>query len=378
MTSKRLRSGSVAYYWSPPTKFRDQGCPLEAEALGTAYAEAKSRCDQILNPLLDAWATGTEKQLAALGTFDWLVQEFQKCAEYRDDIGDETRRNYSRDLQLIADYQLKNGDRFGHLRLQEINRLATKRLFQKLSEGRESRARAAMRASRRAWNVLSTEHSEFFPAENPFSNMQIKSQPISGNRAATWDELMSFIEAADDFGSPSIGTAALIGYEWLLRSVDIVATLAWSHYRPPQSPNAVLIKHSKTNQEAWLPLIDEDNEKLFPELEVRLSKTAKYGPLIIMNDGPERRSDVVKPWRLDWFRHRVKQVIEHANLPRDLTFTSFRHGGFTEAGNAEVSEAGIRALGQHKTNAMQSVYVKRTERQRQNAMTKRRNERFKK
>lgn len=137
-------------------------------------------------------------------------------------------------------------------------------------------------------------------------------------------------------------------------------------------------RQTPDNEEAWLPLVDKNNEKLFPELEERLSKTVRNGPLIVMNDGSDRGGDVVKPWRLNWFRHRVKQVIEHANLPRDLTFTSFRHGGFTEAGDAEVSEAGIRALGQRKTTAMQSLYVKRTERQRQNAMTNRRNERVNK
>jgi hypothetical protein len=32
---------------------------------------------------------------------------------------------------------------------------------------------------------------------------------------------------------------------------------------------------------------------------------------------------------------KVKEVIRAAGLRDELTFTSFRHGGFTEAGNAD-------------------------------------------
>jgi hypothetical protein len=34
MTAKRLASGSIAYYWSPPTRARKGGCPVVPEALG--------------------------------------------------------------------------------------------------------------------------------------------------------------------------------------------------------------------------------------------------------------------------------------------------------------------------------------------------------
>jgi hypothetical protein len=42
---------------------------------------------------------------------------------------------------------------------------------------------------------------------------------------------------------------------------------------------------------------------------------------------------------------RVKEIIRAAGLRDELTFTSFRHGGFTEAADADLSDAEIRAAG---------------------------------
>jgi hypothetical protein len=42
---------------------------------------------------------------------------------------------------------------------------------------------------------------------------------------------------------------------------------------------------------------------------------------------------------------KVKEIIRAAGLRDELTFTSFRHGGFTEAADADLSDAEIRAQG---------------------------------
>lgn len=100
------------------------------------------------------------------------------------------------------------------------------------------------------------------------------------------------------------------------------------------------------------------SHSLFPELESRINATAKNGPLIIVDDNTHRRGATVQHWKRDWFRHQVRKVLSHANRPRDLSFTPFPHGRFTKAGDANVSEASIRALGQHKTNVVQTTYLK--------------------
>jgi hypothetical protein len=40
---------------------------------------------------------------------------------------------------------------------------------------------------------------------------------------------------------------------------------------------------------------------------------------------------------------KVKKVIRAAGLRDELTFTSFRHGGFTEAADADLTDAQMRA-----------------------------------
>jgi hypothetical protein len=60
---------------------------------------------------------------------------------------------------------------------------------------------------------------------------------------------------------------------------------------------------------------------------------------------------------------KVKEVIRAAGLRDKLTFTSFRHGGFTEAGDADLTDAQIRVQSRHTSAKVLPRYVKRTMRQ---------------
>ncbi len=63
--------------------------------------------------------------------------------------------------------------------------------------------------------------------------------------------------------------------------------------------------------------------------------------------------------------------MDKAELPKELTFTSFRHGGMTELGDAELTDQEMMALSAHKQRSMLTVYSKRTENQRRSAARKR-------
>jgi len=60
---------------------------------------------------------------------------------------------------------------------------------------------------------------------------------------------------------------------------------------------------------------------------------------------------------------KVKEIIRAAGLRDELTFTSFRHGGFTEAADSDLSDAEMRAAGRHKSAKVLPTYAKRTMRQ---------------
>ncbi len=60
---------------------------------------------------------------------------------------------------------------------------------------------------------------------------------------------------------------------------------------------------------------------------------------------------------------KVKTIIVAAGLRPELTFTSFRHGGFTESGDAGLTDAETRAVSRQKTPRVMPRYIKPTMRQ---------------
>ncbi|MDF3061078.1 MAG: hypothetical protein K0S06_1187, partial [Microvirga sp.] len=70
--------------------------------------------------------------------------------------------------------------------------------------------------------------------------------------------------------------------------------------------------------------------------------------------------------------HTVKDIILAAGLRNELSFTSFRHGGFTEAADADLSDAEMRAAGRHRSAKVLPRYAKRTMRQVEAGAKKRR------
>ena len=60
---------------------------------------------------------------------------------------------------------------------------------------------------------------------------------------------------------------------------------------------------------------------------------------------------------------KVKEIIRAAGLRDELTFTSFRHGGFTESADAGLSDAQMRAQGRHRSAKSLPPYAKRTMKQ---------------
>jgi hypothetical protein len=112
-------------------------------------------------------------------------------------------------------------------------------------------------------------------------------------------------------------------------------------------------------------------------------KSRIIGGLAFRRDHKHRRSGgVSKPWvtprgDLDHLRSTVKDIMRHAGLPEDLSFTSFRHGGFTEGADSDWTDAELRAAGRHRSAKQLPTYAKRTQKQLVSATQKRRIERTK-
>jgi hypothetical protein len=215
-------------------------------------------------------------------------------------------------------------------------------------------------------------------------------EPVRETPTASWAELVAFRAKALELGYGSVATAALAMWEWLQREEHLLGAFLVSHYRPKERPNAVRVVHPKNGEEAWWPLFDEtqrypDRHPLFPELmaeldEIKARAIVGIDGLIFRRDHAHRRQPVPLPWitprgDLDYFRGVVKEIIRAAGLRDELSFTSFRHGGFTEGADADMTDAELRAAGRHRSARQLPTYAKRTRKQLISVAIKRRAQR---
>ena len=382
---KPIKAG-WAYYFNVPASWAVAGCPIQREALGTDYAKAVERAETVLLPALDEWRGASDvtapdtPTIAAPGTLDWVFSEYRSDRRFTK-LDARTRRNHEVGFRMVGGHVLKDGRRLGTLRLMAIDTSLVDALYEKLlvvketdAEGnvvereRRTTVNHAMKTCRRAWNVAARRNPGKLPQVNPFSAMGLESSDRE-TPTATFAELQVFRAKAIEMGLQSLATAALIAWEWLQREIDIFATFEVGHYRPKERPNAVRIVHEKTNEENWIPLFDESAVPFFPVLmaELDVIKRTRIAGLMLRRDWGKQ-----DPWPtypkdgeidLTHMSRKVKEVIRAAELRDELTFASFRHGGFTEAADSDLTDAEMRAQGRHKSAKVLPRYAKRTMKQ---------------
>jgi hypothetical protein len=396
---KPLKGGAWGYFFNISTKARKAGCPMRNEALGTDYEIAVVRVETVLLPAFDSWLTGGGSDapaltVAAAGTLDWMFAEYRSDRRFTK-LDPKSKRNHEVGFKLVGCHVLKDGRRLGQARVSAIDTALIDDLYEKLlilthtdADGkvverkRRTTVNHAMKSCRRAWNVAARRNPGRLPLVNPFAKMGLRSSDRE-TPTATYQELVVFRAKAVEMSLSSLATAALIGWEWLQRETDIFATFDVSHYRPKERPHMVRVVDEKTKTESWIPLIDDSGVALYPELMAELDaiKRDRIGGLMLCRDWGNRGPWPTwpKPDQPD-FTHlsrKVKEVIRAAGLRDELSFTSFRHGGFTEGGDAELTDREMLAQGRHTTVKVLPKYTKRTTRQVMNGAKKRRASRTK-
>ncbi len=395
MIAKRIAGGRVAYYWNKPTWARgkvieEEGeqrrCGLASAPLGSDYGDA-CKLARAYNAQLDAWRTGKDPSellpIASIGTIDWLIAQFQASDKYKK-CSEGTRKNYDYGFKLVAGHLRKSGMRFGMTPLREIEPHHADTLFERLCVGgasgrRVTTASHAIRAMRRAWNVVGRAYGKIVPPANPFRSVEIGT---SGEETepATLEQVDAFVAKSNELGHPSVALAALVSFHWLQRERDVLSRMMWTDYEPGKR---VRIRHYKNRDRrkgekehlVWLPLVDpETGDSLFPEVERQIAITPKHGPLMIMRDRTDKRRKTPVPhlpYKLDYFGKICRAVASAAGLPGEITFSSFRHGGLTEGGDASATDAELLSGSGHKTRGILSVYAKRSNSQAANFARKR-------
>ena len=204
--------------------------------------------------------------------------------------------------------------------------------------------------------------------ENPFEGVL----KIGGSKtkvAASCVEAHALAEALKRIGEPHLGAAALICFEWLQRSENVLTgKISWGDYRSGSHPTHVRIFHHKTGEVVFQPLEDE-GRKLYPELEKYLADLPRLGVAIVVTKGSRGPS---RPYAMVYAQAKVREAREQAGLGSHVTLDACRHGGMTELGEAELAEQGVMALSGHKTPQAARLYVKRTDYQPVRAAAQRR------
>jgi len=113
--------------------------------------------------------------------------------------------------------------------------------------------------------------------------------------------------------------------------------------------------------------------KLTPELDAIKEQTVSG---LAFGEITDTAARVSLPWITPRggpvLRATVQRIIRAAGLRDELSFTSFRRGGFTEGADSDLSDARLRAAGRHHSARQLPMHAKRTRKQLVSGVQKRR------
>lgn len=341
----RLKSGETAFYWElpawakPPKERGGRKCPVGSEPLGTNLDDAKAKAS-VQNDALDAWRTGIERG-PMKGSVAWLFAWYQEQDRYTSKAA-KTRKDYWLIMKRLADEPMKLGT-LGQRAAGAVNATAADTIYARWRKKHgERQASYAMQVARLVWNWAVRHHDVTGVNFNPFKGMGIASTAAEGNRETSRAEYHLYRETAREMGFQSMATAAAIGFELCQRVWDVFGFVdddgkkargfVWTDYKPGRT---IAFTQSKTGKKMLVPLVEDIGGEvidLFPELETELGRTARQAIQIIVDE------TTGLPLNYDQMNKRHRKICAKAGLPKEMTFTGFRHGGITELGDAGIDD----------------------------------------
>lgn len=383
LRAKRLASGATTYYWErpswakPPAEKWGRLCPVDSEPLGTDLAAAIGKAE-LLNGILDEWRAGVGNKPAE-GTVKALFAWYRGLDRFKE-LKFRAARDYRAKMDQVEGFQLKT-TLFGQRRVAEITAAHADALYRALVKKHGKRGGAyCMQVCRRVWFEAIRAKKAREP--NPFAKMGIKMKAQHGNRASSRAEYDLFRETARSMGIQSMATAAAITFELVRRVTDVFGYIMepgdedrgffWEDYRPGEQ---FAMRQGKTGDRQVIPLRgerDPDSEDpeqrdrgqlLYPELEAELARMEPGHGHIVINEETGERYTEQEAIRM------FRRIRDKAKLPKEMTFTGFRHGGATELGDAGVYD--IRPVSGHRTLEQTTTYNKVNEAKARSAGTAR-------
>jgi hypothetical protein len=372
--AKRLASGVMGFYFNVPTAYRDLGCAIPNEPLGTDYSiacgpDGNGGRAAALNQLFDEWNTArrtgvvSSSDIAPFGTVDWLFREYKKTNAYLEKVSPRSRPDYERTMQLVSDLITKKGDKVGGRKIRALTPVSADKIYNLIVAGpngeRPRQGEKVVGICARAWKVVHRLHPDLFDKDvpNPWRGVTKKRRVKAVKPAATREQVYKFAWGCIEAGHPEPAAAAVICFEWLQRPENVLAGyIRWSDYRGHDNPTAVKITHHKTGALVLHPLQDEDGTAFYPDAEAVLSNLPRRGVSMILR---QLRGDATKTYSASGMEKVIHRMRDELGLPKTFTLDACRHGGMTELEEAELTDGQGRALSAHKSRAYEG-YAKRT------------------
>lgn len=285
------------------------------------------------------------------------------------EVSPKTKADYRKLMAAISDHPMKVGT-FGQRLASAVDAEAADKLYSLFQTRGERQATYAMQVCRLVWN-WAVRYSKTTKVEvNPFAKMALNHRVSSGNWPVGRKEYEAYRRAAANLGYHSMALAAALSFELVQRVSDCFGFedpadadsdgdavrdergIRWSDY---QCKKSIVVRQHKTKKRLVIPLVDDRFSppiSLYPELEEGLEQAYELGAdgLIVVE---ERNGKPYKPRRMSSVH---RKICEAAGLPKKLTFTSFRHGGATELGDA--GETDIRSISGHTQIDTSLIYNK--------------------
>ena len=390
VTRVKLASGQHAYYWKlphwatvkdPKTGARSPAvrhgfpCPVESCALGTSHDIAIAKADG-LNETLKEWRLGAERKTLKPGSIAWVFNWYREQTRFTD-LKPKTQRDYRRLMEIVIEFPTRAGGKLGNRMAGDMDGETADTLYLKLRDKGEREAAYAMQVCRLVWKWAARHKRTTGVKDNPFAGMGIKSTAAGENRPTSRAEYDLYRATARDMGYQNMAAAAALCFEACQRVSHVFGFwpdeqavqegrdpppgLQWSVYKPGV---AMALIQRKTGNPVWLDLtinVEGEAVPLYPDLEDELRTLMEraaqddYGQptgAMILDDRTG------KPFDPRWMSTVHRRICDKAKLPKQMTFTGFRHGGITEIGDS--GEADVRPISGHKTLAQTRTYNKAT------------------
>jgi hypothetical protein len=383
---KTLKSGATAFYFNVTGYYRNLGCTIPNEPLGTDYIVACGETGEggraaALNALFDEWdAARSGTPLPAgirVGNVDWLFRTYKSSDAYLEKVSPRSRPGYERTMRLVSDIVTKKGDRIGSRPVGAITPVSADLLYKIIIasgvNGREilRQGEKAVKLCSKAWRVVRRLYPHEFNKDvpDPWAGVALKRRIKKTKPAATREQVYTFAWGCIERGIPEPAAAAVICFEWLQRPENVLAgEIGWPDYRSKDHPTQIRIVHHKTGKMVLHPLeeMTEDGTlRFYDEAEAILARLPRRGvPMILRHiKTPKRRPDqlaISKPYTFSGFEKIIQRMRAEIGLPSTFTLDACRHGGMTELEEAELTDGQGRALSAHSSKAYDG-YAKRTE-----------------